>query len=90
MVASGIQTLLYAGDADFICCVTGVQGVAEAITWSGSTTFKNKALASYTVNGTASGLFKTVDNLSFIQVYGAGHEVPYYGMLYLESVSLLY
>ena len=40
------------------------------------------ATTSYTVNGTAGGLFKTLDNLSWIQVYGAGHEVPYYGMLY--------
>jgi len=38
------------------------------------------ATTSYTVNGTAGGLFKTLDNLSWIQVYGAGHEVPYYSM----------
>jgi hypothetical protein len=40
------------------------------------------ATTSYVVNGTAGGLFKTLDNLSWIQVYGAGHEVPYYGMLH--------
>ena len=30
------------------------------------------------VQGTQGGTFKTVDNLSFLRVFGAGHEVPYY------------
>lgn len=32
----------------------------------------------YNVNGKAAGTFKTQDNFSFLRVYGAGHEVPYY------------
>ena len=32
----------------------------------------------YTVNGAQGGTFKTVSNLSFLRVFGAGHEVPYY------------
>lgn len=40
--------------------------------------FSNKALSNYTVNGKAVGLFKTQDNFSWLQVYGAGHELPYY------------
>lgn len=43
------------------------------------------ALSSYTVNGTAGGMFKTVNNLSWLTVYGAGHEVPYYSGLYQDS-----
>ena len=35
-------------------------------------------MTSYTVNGTAGGTFKNVGNLSWLRVFGAGHEVPYY------------
>jgi hypothetical protein len=35
-------------------------------------------VTSYTVNGTAGGTFKNVGNLSWLRVFGAGHEVPYY------------
>ena len=82
VVSSGIQTLLWAGDCDYICNFIGGQAVAEAVSWSGQSAFQNMALSSYTVNGNAGGLFKTVENLSWIQVYGAGHEVPYYSTLH--------
>lgn len=52
--------------------------MANALTWGSSATFAKTALKSYTVGGTAAGLFKTVGNLSWLQVYKAGHEVSYY------------
>ena len=63
---------------DFICNYIGGFNVVNAISWSGQSTFSAKTLSSYTVNGNASGLFKTYENLSWLQVYEAGHEVPYY------------
>ncbi|KAE9368214.1 carboxypeptidase-like protein S1 [Stipitochalara longipes BDJ] len=78
VVQSGITTLIWAGDADWICNWFGGLAVANAITYSGQSTFQNKAVSSYTVAGTAAGTFKTVGNLSWLRVFGAGHEVPYY------------
>ncbi|KAI9730445.1 MAG: hypothetical protein M1818_008140 [Claussenomyces sp. TS43310] len=78
VVKSGVQTLIWAGDADWICNWFGGQAAAEAINFSGQPTFKAAALAPYNVNGTQGGTFKTQDNLSFLRVFGAGHEVPYY------------
>jgi carboxypeptidase C (cathepsin A) len=78
VVKSGVTTLIWAGDADWICNWFGGQAAAEAIVYTGQTQFKAKSLTSYTVNGTAGGTFKTVSNLSFLRVFGAGHEVPYY------------
>ncbi|TVY82157.1 Carboxypeptidase S1 [Lachnellula suecica] len=78
VVQSGITVLLWAGDADWICNWFGGLAVANAITYSGSTAFNAKAVTNYTVNGVAGGTFKTVNNLSWLRVFGAGHEVPYY------------
>ncbi|CRG90755.1 hypothetical protein PISL3812_07800 [Talaromyces islandicus] len=78
VVQSGIQVLVWAGDADWICNYIGVQRVADAVEFDGSSQFSNATLKPYTVNGTKKGEYKNVDNFSYLRVYGAGHEVPYY------------
>ncbi|KAI0170145.1 putative carboxypeptidase S1 [Pestalotiopsis sp. NC0098] len=78
VVQSGIRVLTWAGDADYICNWKGTFGVANALDYASHDEFAAKDLEAYTVNGTELGQFKTVDNLSFLRVYEAGHEVPYY------------
>jgi len=78
VVQSGITTLIWAGDADWICNWFGGLASANAITYSGSSAFNSKAVTNYTVNGVSGGTFKSVGNLSWLRVFGAGHEVPYY------------
>lgn len=78
VVQSGIQVLVWAGDADWICNWVGGLAVANQVSFSGSSTFASKTLAPYTVNGKQGGTFKTQGNFSFLRVFGAGHEVPYY------------
>lgn len=77
VVKSGITTLIWAGDADWICNWFGGLASAEGITYSGSAEFKTKAVSSYTVKGKLGGTFKTVGNLSWLRVFGAGHEVGF-------------
>lgn len=62
----------------WICNWFGSLDVANSIQFSSQSTFASKALAPYTVNGAQGGTFKTVSNLSFLRVFEAGHEVPYY------------
>ena len=76
VVQSGITTLIWAGDADSVCDWFGGMASANAISYSGSKEFQNKAVTSYTVNGVAKGTFKTVENLSWLRVFASGHEVP--------------
>lgn len=78
VVNSGIQVVVWAGDADWICNWYGGLGAANAVSWSGKAAFAAKALTSYTVNGAQAGTFKTLNNFSFARIFGAGHEVPYY------------
>lgn len=78
VVQSGVTTLIWAGDADWICNWYGGLAAANAISYPGQSTFKNLPVQSYTVNGVAGGTFKTQGNLSWMRVFGAGHEVPFY------------
>ncbi|KAH6677728.1 carboxypeptidase-like protein S1 [Halenospora varia] len=78
VVQSGIQVLMWAGDADWICNWVGNFATAELVSYSQAAAFKAKAVANYTVNGVAAGTYKTAGNLSWLRVFGAGHEVPYY------------
>lgn len=75
VVQSGIQVLLWAGDADWICNWVGGLAVANAVTYSGTSQFASKPVAPYTVNGKSYGEFKNVGNLSWLKVFDAGHEV---------------
>ncbi|KAH9063856.1 carboxypeptidase-like protein S1 [Lactarius vividus] len=78
VVQSGIQVLIWAGDADWICNTAGVQAVIAQIQFAQSSQFNSASLAPYTVNGVQVGTFKTAGKLSFLNVFKAGHEVPAY------------
>ncbi|KAJ2544896.1 hypothetical protein EV175_005854 [Coemansia sp. RSA 1933] len=80
----GVPLLLYTGDADFICNWYGTMLVARALQWHGNVAFRNNAPVAWTYpeefSGTPieGGQLWTAENLSFLRVYQAGHEVPYY------------
>ncbi|KAH8993894.1 carboxypeptidase-like protein S1 [Lactarius hatsudake] len=78
VIQSGIQVLIWAGDADWICNTAGVQAAISQLQFAQSAEFSSKPLASYTVGGVHGGVFKTAGNLSFLNVFKAGHEVPAY------------
>ncbi|KAM5375123.1 hypothetical protein ACJA88_007788 [Fusarium oxysporum] len=78
VVKRGINTLLWAGDTDWICNWEGVLWASYALEWPGQKKFVAAPFSNYTVNGTAHGRYKTVENLSFLKVWEAGHSVPYY------------
>ena len=79
VVSSGsVQTLIWAGDADWICNWYGGFDVANAIEYPGQSAFAAAAVQPYSVGGAEMGTYKTEGKLSWLRVYGAGHEVPYY------------
>ncbi|KAL3447813.1 Alpha/Beta hydrolase protein [Aspergillus insuetus] len=78
VVQSGVQTLLWAGDADWICNWLGFKETADKVSFDGHNEFASKKLVDYTVKGEKKGTYKTVNNLSYLRVFEAGHEVPYY------------
>jgi len=78
VVQSGVQTLIWAGDADWICNWYANRDAADAIDYPGKEAFNAKAMEPFEVNGQKKGEFKNVDNLTFLRVYDGGHEIMYY------------
>ncbi|KAF8269049.1 carboxypeptidase-like protein S1 [Lactarius quietus] len=78
VIQSGIQVLIWAGDADWNCNTAGVEAVIAQLQFAQSAEFNSMSLVPYTVNGMQYGVFKTAGNLSFLRVFNAGHEVPAY------------
>ncbi|KAJ2762647.1 hypothetical protein H4S06_000546 [Coemansia sp. BCRC 34490] len=84
-----VPILLYTGDADFICNWYGTMLVARALKWHGAQAF-DRAVAAEDASPAPwkwptksgkfvdAGEFWAAENLTFLRVYQAGHEVPYY------------
>lgn len=88
VVSAGVNTLLWAGDADWECNYIGVEIVANQVTYAGQTAFRKKSLAPYKVGGKVGGQFKTKGNLSYLRVYEAGHEVMYYRQYFWKDQGI--
>jgi cathepsin A (carboxypeptidase C) len=76
VINAGVNVLVYSGDKDFVCNWRGGEAWTNALKWNKSEEFKNTTYTKWNVNGTAAGDKKTVDNLSFLRVFDAGHMVP--------------
>lgn len=79
LLESGINVLIYAGDADFICNWIGNKAWITQLEWSGHKEFLNaedKEVKSK-ITGKVAGLVRKFKNLSFYRIYEAGHMVPY-------------
>lgn len=73
-----LKVLIYAGDADFICNWLGNQGWTEALEWPGQVAFNKAEIKDLELeDGNKFGKVKASGNLTFMQIYGAGHMVPY-------------
>ncbi|KAI9612724.1 hypothetical protein H4Q26_007883 [Puccinia striiformis f. sp. tritici PST-130] len=66
LLDSGLRTVIWAGDKDFICNSLGVYRSLLAMKWKYSKQFAKAPFKNLTVQGP----------LTFINVYNAGHEVP--------------
>jgi len=76
-ILAEIPVLIYAGDADFICNWLGNQAWTEALEWPGQKKFNSASVEDLKLdNGDKYGKIKTSGNLTFMQIFEAGHMVP--------------
>jgi len=76
LLAAGIEVLIYAGDADFICNWMGNKAWTLALPWPGNTAFSAAADHDWEVAGKKAGTARSSGGLTFLQVNDAGHMVP--------------
>jgi carboxypeptidase C (cathepsin A) len=79
VINAGIRTTMYDGDADYICNYKGFEAVAAALNTKFSPIYNGVDFAPWSVAGNPAGYVKNAGTFSFVQVTGAGHEVPAYG-----------
>ena len=73
LLNDGIPALIYAGDVDFVCNYLGNRAWTLNLEWSHGADFQTAEEHDWN-NG--SGLARTSNGLTFLQVYDAGHMVP--------------
>ena len=75
---NSVRIALYHGDADYICNWFGGQAVSLAINYTHSAEFRAAGYEPFVLNGEEYGEVRQYGNFSFLRVYEAGHEVPFY------------
>eukprot|EP00124_Ichthyophonus_hoferi_P000088 Ihof_evm8s3 gene=Ihof_evmTU8s3 len=73
LLRKGKQVLIYAGEDDFICNYLGNKAWVSRMDWPYKSEWNQKPDARWLVNGEEHGLVRSYGNLTFLQVYDAGH-----------------
>lgn len=73
-----MRVALIYGDADYICNWFGGEALSKKLNYTHTAEFAKTGYVPFTVDGTEYGEVRQYGNLSFLRVYEAGHEVPYY------------
>ncbi|KAI4188141.1 MAG: hypothetical protein L6R41_002327 [Letrouitia leprolyta] len=66
------------GDADYICNWLGGQAVSLTVNYTHKAEFAAAGYTPFLVDGDEYGEVREYGNFSFLRIYEAGHEVPYY------------
>jgi len=78
VINAGVRTVIFDGDADFIVNFVGVESMVDHLNTQFTSLYQQQQFAPYTVAGQTAGQFKNAGTLSYVRVYGSGHEVPAY------------
>ena len=63
----------------------GVEAMVDALDTKFSSLYKEQTFSTFRVRGQSAGLYKNAGTLSYVRVFGAGHEVPAYKVCYRHS-----
>jgi len=75
---NSVSVTMYHGDADYICNWFGGEAVSLALNYTHSDEFRAAGYAPFMLDGTEYGEVRQAGKLSFVRIFQAGHEVPFY------------
>ncbi|KAL8786164.1 MAG: hypothetical protein Q9213_002934 [Squamulea squamosa] len=75
---NSVRVALFYGDADYICNWFGGQAVSLAVNYTHKEQFAAAEYTPFIVDGDEYGEVREYGNFSFLRIYEAGHEVPFY------------
>lgn len=78
IIDRGMATALVYGDADYICNWFGGEAISLQMNHSTSEEFRASNYTPFLVDGEEYGAVRQYGNFSFLRLYDAGHETPYY------------
>ncbi|GJJ09074.1 hypothetical protein Clacol_003296 [Clathrus columnatus] len=78
VIESGVRTIIYDGDADYILNYQGVEAMINALETQNTAGFQAQTFKNFTVAGQVAGIYKNAGNFHYVRIFGAGHEVPAY------------
>lgn len=78
LLDSPVRVALLYGDADYICNWFGGEAVSLAANFTGAEEFRAAGYAPMVVDGVHYGDVREYGNFSFVRLFDAGHEAPYY------------
>ncbi|CAG7566062.1 unnamed protein product [Fusarium equiseti] len=78
IVRDGVQVLIWSGDFDYGSNWVGTKRVVDAVDWPRKKEFSGKGLKPYKAQGVQKATFNFVNNLHYVRVFNAGHNVWWY------------
>jgi len=69
VINAGVRTVVYAGDADYICNYQGVENMVDALRFTHSSQYASTAWTSWKVDGVTVGQFKNAGSFSYVRIY---------------------
>ncbi|EMD34742.1 hypothetical protein CERSUDRAFT_86172 [Gelatoporia subvermispora B] len=78
VIDSGVRTIVFDGDADYILNHDGVENMTAQLQTKFSAEFNSLQFTNWTIAGQPAGLFKNAGTFSYVRIFGAGHEVAAY------------
>ncbi|KAH8831814.1 serine carboxypeptidase [Flagelloscypha sp. PMI_526] len=78
VIDAGVRVAIYAGDADYIVNYMGIEKMVDALQMKFTDEWAQQEFANFSVKGANAGLFKNAGTLSYVRLFGAGHQAPAY------------
>ena len=69
VINAGIRTVVFDGDADYICNYQGVENMVDSLRFTHSSQYANTPWTTWKVDGVTAGQFKNAGPFSYVRVY---------------------